>query len=72
MFDKVAVSIKLRVIEDDRNTVALPIQQKKRNHSQFAVCLRFLFVFSLDLDCTKHISNRRGVCCVVRRRKRLL
>ena len=30
MFEKVAVSIKLGVTEDDRNTVALPLQQRKK------------------------------------------
>ena len=35
MFDKIAVSIKLRVTEDDRNTVALPLQQKKKS---FSIC----------------------------------
>ena len=33
MFDKVAVSIKLRVTEDDQNTVALLLQQKKKSFS---------------------------------------
>ena len=43
---------------------------KKRNHSQFAVCLKFLFVFSFGLHHTKHISNRGGVCCAVRPRRK--
>ena len=63
-FEKI-VSIKLHETEDHRNIV-FPLQQK-RNHSEVAVCLRFLFVFSLDLHCTKtHFeSNWTSValCC---------
>ena len=57
MFDKVAVSIMLRVTEDDRNIVALSLQQKKEIILNSLFAWGFFLYFRLALTAQKHFES---------------